>query len=448
MNTEDPILWLQLATLGALLLGLWFLGRRVGGDAAEQRDASVRFETRLQEHTKRMEERSAALEALIRGLDRSLREDRALAREEMGERLGDFRQRFERRQGEALNSLQEALQKGLLTLDGKLSEALERNTEKLVKQVGGLTETADQRLKEISGQVEKRLSEGFEKTTETFTDIVKRLALIDAAQKKITELSSHVISLQQVLDDKRSRGAFGEVQLAGLVRNVLPESSFALQHTLGNGKIADCILFLPPPTGNVAIDAKFPLESYRRMTDNSLDSTERKMAERQFKLDIRKHIQDISTKYILPGETSDGAVMFLPAEAVFAEIQAHHPDLVEEAQKSRVWIVSPTTLMAILNTARAVLKDEATREQVHVIQEHLGKLAEDFGRFEIRMDKLSRHIDLAHKDVKEVHTSARKISSRFVKIEQVELEGATPRISGAMASPAPGDDDEAPSESG
>ncbi len=434
----NAILWLQLGTFAVLLLGLWLFGRR-GADAAVQRDATVRFETRLQEHTQRMEERSSALEALVRDLDRALREDRALAREEMGERLGDFRQRFERRQGEALSSLQESLQKGLLTLDGKLSDALERNTEKLVKQVGGLTETADKRLKEISGQVEKRLSEGFEKTTATFADIVKRLALIDAAQQKITELSTHVVSLQQVLDDKRSRGAFGEVQLAGLVRNVLPESSFSFQHTLSNSKIADCVLFLPAPTGNVAIDAKFPLESYRRMTDSSLDSSEQKAAERQFKVDIRKHIQDISSKYILPGETSDGAMMFLPAEAVFAEIQAHHPDLVEEAQKRRVWIVSPTTLMAVLNTARAVLKDEATREQVHVIQEHLGMLAKDFGRFQLRMDKLSQHINAAHKDVEQVHTSARKISSRFTKIEKVELEGAVPRIPAAA--------DETPSES-
>lgn len=304
----------------------------------------------------------------------------------------------------------------------QVTDALTRSTDEIGKRVEGLTQTTDKRLKDISGEVEKRLSEGFEKTTATFADVLKRLALIDEAQKKITELSTNVVSLQEILADKRSRGAFGEVQLNSLVRNVLPESSFALQHTLSNGKIADCVLFLPKPTGNVAIDAKFPLESYRRMSDIERSETERKSAERQFKIDVRKHIQDIAEKYILRGETSDGAVMFIPAEAVFAEIQAHQPDLVQEAHRMRVWMVSPTTLMAILNTARAVLKDVATRKQVHIIQEHLAGLAKDFDRFQKRMDNLSRHIKQASEDVDKVHTSAQKISNRFEKIESVEIE--------------------------
>jgi DNA recombination protein RmuC len=287
-----------------------------------------------------------------------------------------------------------------------------------------LARATDARLQDIAGQVDRRLADGFEKTTATFADVIKRLALIDEAQKRITALSGEVVSLQQVLADKRSRGAFGEVQLAALVRNVMPEAHFRLQHMLPNGRIADCALFLPPPTGTLAIDAKFPLESWRRLSDSALTEMERRQAERQFKLDIRKHIRDIAAKYIVPNVTADGAIMFIPAEAVFAEIQGHHPDLVEEAHAARVWLVSPTTLWAVLTTACAVLKDAATREQVDIIQHHLGHLGKDFERFRERMDALARHIAQAHDDVQKVHVSARRIADRFGRIERVELGAA------------------------
>jgi DNA recombination protein RmuC len=306
-------------------------------------------------------------------------------------------------------------------LRGQIIDTLKQSAEQTDKQVSKLTEQTQERLKEISGQVEKRLTEGFEKTTNIFQDVVKRLALIDQAQKKITELSSSVVSLQEILADKRSRGAFGEVQLSALVSNIMPESSYSLQYTFKNGVRADCVLFLPEPTGNICIDAKFPLESYQRMLDNELGEADRAIASRQFKQDIKKHIQDIAKKYIIANETTDGAVMFIPAESVFAEINGHHPDLVEQAQRAKVWLTSPTTLMAVLTTARAVLKDDATRQQVHIIQQHLANLGKDFNRFQERMTKLAKHIELAHKDVDEVHTSARKITSRFEKIEQVEL---------------------------
>lgn len=335
------------------------------------------------------------------------------------------RQNFEQQQLQGFKLLQDSLQLNVAELRKQIVATLQLNTDTLDKRVDKLTQEVNLRLAEISGQVEKRLSEGFEKTTATFTDVIKRLALIDEAQKKITELSSNVISLQEVLADKRSRGAFGEVQLSALVRNVMPENAFALQYTLGEGKRADCILFLPEPTGNVVIDAKFPLESYRRLTDISLVDSERRNAERQFRQDILKHIQDISTKYIITGETSDGAVMFIPAEAVFAEIHARYPDVVEASYQARVWMVSPTTMMAILTTARAVLKDAATRKQIHIIQEHLGYLAKDFKRFQERMNSLEKHIDQAQADVKQVKTSADKISSRFGKIEKVELQQIT-----------------------
>jgi len=305
----------------------------------------------------------------------------------------------------------------------KVDESLEKNARQLGERVKELIESNEKRLGEISGKVEERLDKGFEKTTSVFADVLKRLALIDKAQEKIAELSGNVVSLQEVLSDKRSRGAFGEVQLAALVSNMMPDNSYSLQHTFDNGVRADCVLFLPEPTGTICIDSKFPLESYQRMTDTTLGDADRKNAEQQFRQDIKKHIKDISSKYIIPGETSDGAVMFIPAEAVFAEIHGHYPELVEEAQRARVWLASPTTMMAVLTTSRAVLKDAATRKQIHIIQEHLVALSKDFGRFQERMDKLAVHIDQANRDVADVNKSARKISSRFTKIEQVELEG-------------------------
>ena len=345
-------------------------------------------------------------------------------REQLNTALGSHQTRFEQRQGDAIKTLQETLQSGMQSTQTQVTQALSRSSEEIGKRVEALTTRTDERLKDISGQVDKRLTEGFEKTTATFADVLKRLALIDEAQRKITELSQDVVSLQAVLSDKRSRGAFGEVQLNSLVRNVLPESSFALQYKLSNERIVDCMLFLPAPTGNVAIDAKFPLEAYQRMTDLDSSETERKSAERRFKSDIRVHIQNIAERYIIRGETAEGAIMFIPAEAVFAEIQAHHVDLVQESHQKRVWMVSPTTFMAILNTARAVIKDEATREQVHIIQSHLAELAKDFNRFQTRMDKLSVHITQAKDDVDKVHVSATKISKRFEKIESVEIDQA------------------------
>jgi DNA recombination protein RmuC len=329
----------------------------------------------------------------------------------------------------AIKMLQDTIHKGFQETRTIVKEALSNYSEELGKRVEHLTKTTDTRLKEINQQVEKRLTEGFEKTTETFGDVIKRLAMIDAAQKKITELSSSVVSLQEILNDKRSRGTFGEVQLSALIRNVLPEQHFSFQHTLSNNKRPDCILFLPEPTGNIAIDAKFPLENYRALTEGTLNDIERKQTEAQFKIDIRKHIQDIAEKYIIPGETADGAVMFIPAEAIFAEIHGKFPELVAIAHRAKVWLVSPTTMMAILTTSRAVVKDAATRQQLHIIQKHLNMLASDFERFQKRMDNLAKHISQAQSDVEQVHTSAKKITERFGLIEQVELHAEAPSIS-------------------
>ena len=434
---SPEVMLVFLIVIVLLLAVLLFAVFRAGRASNDIRETIIRQEARLEEQARQAELRGRSFEESARVIEHAVRNDVAQMQQsmerqlsELSERLsvtlGQHQTRFEQRHSESIKTLQETLESGLHSVRMQVLDALSRSADELGKRFDGLTQSTDQRLKDISGQVEKRLTEGFERTTATFSDVLKRLALIDEAQKKITELSTNVVSLQEVLSDKRSRGAFGEVQLNALVRNVLPESSFALQHTLSNERVADCILYLPAPTGSVVIDAKFPKESFDRMTDFALAETARKDAERQFKIDIRKHINDIGDKYILPGETSDGAVMFIPAEAIFAEIHAHHADLVETAHARRVWLVSPTTLMAILNTARAVLKDEATRTQVHVIQDHLAMLAKDFGRFQARMDNLSTHIRQAHEDVDQVHISAGKITNRFLRIEKVELDTDQP----------------------
>ena len=302
-----------------------------------------------------------------------------------------------------------------------IQSTMRHATLQLVSSIDNLAKAVDGRLEQIGGKVSERLDEGFKKTNQTFIDVMARLATIDEAQKKIDGLTTNVVSLQELLGDKRSRGAFGEVQLEALVRNVLPVNSYAMQHTFENGTRADCALFLPEPTGTVAVDSKFPLENYHRMFDRKLSDIEQLSAEKQFKLDVKKHVDDIANKYIISNITSDGAVMFIPAEAVFAELHAYHNDVIEYAMNKRVWVVSPTTLMAVLNTARAVLKDVETRKQVHVIKEELGKLSKDFGRFDQRMKKLADNIRQAHENAQEVHISSQKISNRFAQIERVEL---------------------------
>jgi DNA recombination protein RmuC len=376
-----------------------------------QGNMQSKMEQRFGEVQRSLEKRLGEMsQASVERLAKSS-EDMQQSLQEQLQHLQKLKSDFEQRFGDMQNSIEKRL--------GEMSKS---SIESFVKSNNELHELLQKRLAEISGQVEKRLDKGFEKTTETFTDVVKRLAMIDEAQKRITELSSNVVSLQEVLTDKRSRGAFGEVQMAALISNVMPEDSYELQYSLSNNTRVDCMMFLPEPTGHIAIDSKFPLNSFQKMMDNDASEADRVAAEKQFRLDIKKHIKDISEKYIIENETADGAIMFIPAEAVFAEIHAHQPALVEEAQRARVWMVSPTTLMAVLTTARAVLKDSATRKQIHVIQDHLVALAKDFDRFRKRMDKLSTHIQQANKDVEDVHISANKISSRFEKIERVELK--------------------------
>jgi len=301
---------------------------------------------------------------------------------------------------------------------GETTAHLERRFEVLQ----GVT---SERLEAISGKVDERLTRGFEKTQQVFVDVMDRLSAIDKAQREISVLSQDVTSLHSILTDKKSRGVFGEVQLENLVRTALEPSAYQFQVALGDkGQVVDCLLTLPPPSGKISVDSKFPLENFRRMVDGDVEAGERKSATGLFKQDVKKHINDISDKYIVPGVTSDWAVMFLPSEAVFAEIHTRHPDLIDLSYRRRVWLTSPTTLMALLNAVQVVLREAKTREQVHIIQEHLIHLSNDFQRFAKRMDQLARHVDQAHRDVEDVQSSARKLTGRFAKIEQVQLDGA------------------------
>ncbi len=371
---------------------------------------------------RRFDELPAVLEQQYRAMLGDLHAGLAQQGDRFGEHLTESSERLRGVVAEELKQTRDILHALRLGLSESLGQSREAMSEKLAATMQALTGRIDERLEQISGRVSERLDEGFKKTNETFTNVMTRLATIDEAQKKIETLTGSVVSLQELLGDKRSRGAFGEVQLEALVRNMLPPQAYAMQASLPNGTRVDCLLTLPEPTGNVAVDSKFPLENYHRMLDTVLSETERAQAQRQFKADVRKHIEDIATKYIVPGTTSDGAVMFVPAEAVFAEIHAYHPDLVDCAMQRRVWIVSPTTLMAVLNTARAVIKDVETRKQVHIIKDELGKLGKDFGRFDERMKRLAAHIRQAHDDAQEVETSSRKITQRFQSIERVELD--------------------------
>ena len=408
---------LLFALTAAVALGLLVIVlARTASHGREVRELSAR----LGEVSERLSE---VLEAKHRGMLHDLHNGLTQQGDRLGGHLSDSSERLRSAVSDELKQTRDTVHALKLSLAESMNEYREAMLARLGETTHTLNTRIDQRLAEISGKVNERLDEGFRKTNETFVSVMSRLATIDEAQKKIESLTGSVVSLQELLGDKRARGAFGEVQLEGLVRNVLPASAYEMQATLSNGSRADCVLTLPPPTGKLAIDSKFPLENYHRMFAADANDIERASAQKQFRADLRRHVDAICTKYIVPGETSDGAVMFIPAEAVFAEIHAHHAEVVEYAMTHCVWIVSPTTLMAVLNTARAVLKDIETRQQVHVIKECLARLAVEFSRFDERMRDLARHIKQAHEDVEKVQVTSSKISQRFSQIEGVDLGG-------------------------
>jgi DNA recombination protein RmuC len=281
------------------------------------------------------------------------------------------------------------------------------------------------KLNEISTKVQENLDQGFKKTNETFNNVVERLAKIDEAQKKIESLSNNVVSLQDVLTDKKSRGIFGEVQLTQVLNAVFGDKNdkvFQLQYKLPNGTICDSIIFLPEPTGSLVVDSKFPLENFRRMFDSSFTDLEKKEFVKDFKNNLKKHIDDIASKYIIRDVTADQAILFLPAEAIFAELYAYHGDIIEYAHQKKVWITSPTTFMAMITTVQVVLNNIERSKYTSVIHQELNKLADEFSRYKKRWDALASHIDTVSKDVREIHITTGKITDRFDHISDVKID--------------------------
>ena len=282
----------------------------------------------------------------------------------------------------------------------------------------------ESRLEEIQKSISSSLSGSSVKTAETLGELQQRLQTIDKAQTKIEKLSGEVLGLQEILSNKQTRGVFGEIQLKDIVSKALPSDAYDFQFTLTNGKRADCIIYLPEPQGNIVIDSKFPLEAYNSMMSNTKEVDKNRNIQ-LFQSSIKTHIKDISEKYIIEGETADGAILFLPSEAIYAELHANFPKLVNEGFESRVWIVSPTTLMATLNTMRAILKDERLRRQTSRIRAELDLLYKDMLRLEGRIINLDKHFNLASKDVDEIKISAKKASRRVANIERLEFDELT-----------------------
>ena len=283
----------------------------------------------------------------------------------------------------------------------------------------------EMRMDSINKKVHERIDQNFEKTNKTFNDVIERLSKIDEAQKKIDTLSTDILSLESVLTDKKTRGIFGEVNLNNILANVFGDKNdklYRLQYPLPNDTIADSVIFAPEPMGMIAIDSKFPLENYRIMVDKSASETERNIADKQFKIDVKKHIDAISSKYIIPGVTGDSAMMFIPAEAVFAEINAHHSELIDYAYKKRVWLTSPTTLISTLTMILMVIQNMERDKYANIIHEELNKLGAEFTRFKDRFDKLSRSIQTVNKDVENFQITTDKIKKKFDSISNVEIQ--------------------------
>jgi len=283
----------------------------------------------------------------------------------------------------------------------------------------------EKRLAQVSGQMNENLHGSARRTAQTLGELQQRLTAIDKAQENITKLSGDVLTLQDILSNKQTRGAFGEIQLHDIVQKALPSDSFTLQHTLSNGKRADCLIHLPNPPGPICIDSKFPLEAYEALRNATTD-WEVNEAAKFLRTSVKKHIKDISEKYILDGETADGALMFLPSEAVYAELHANFPELVRDGFSARVWIVSPTTCMATLNTMRAILKDARMREQAGAIRRELGLLFSDVDRLGTRVENLDRHFNQAAKDISDIKISADKAGRRAKRLDNFDFEELAP----------------------
>lgn len=298
-----------------------------------------------------------------------------------------------------------------------------QNTTDFIAFTERMIKSLDDQMERVNRRVDEKLGTGFDQTNKTFNDVIERLSKIDAAQKQIEKLSVDVVSLNDILNDKKTRGTFGEVQLKQLFVSVFGEnkpSIYELQKKLSNDTVIDVMLHAPEPMGDLCIDSKFPLENYRKMIDSSLVEVERREAEKVFISDIKTHIDSIAAKYIIPGETSNQAILFIPAEAIFSEVISKYESLMTYGQQKRVWITSPTTLMSTLTVIQVVLRDIERNKYAREIQNHLTNLATDFERYKERWERLLKNLDTVSKTAKEVNISSYKISEKFKRISNAE----------------------------
>ena len=308
-------------------------------------------------------------------------------------------------------------------LKGQLSQMVQASSQQqqnITSQLSEQSARMEQTLSNFRQQLGHSLQQQTQSTHDNLTKLSERLAVIDRANSQITELTGQVTQLHNILANKTERGAFGEVQLENLVKTVLPPNSYAFQVTLPNQKRADCILKLPNPPGDIVIDSKFPLDAWYNL-QNSETKEQQIAARRQLAISVRGHVKDIQAKYIIAGSTAESACLFLPSEAVYAELHANSPDVIDASYKARVWIVSPTTMMATLNTVRAVLRDARLREQTAIIQSEMLKLIEDVSRLDARVENLNRHFSQVQKDISEIQTSTSRISKRSYRITELEV---------------------------
>jgi len=311
----------------------------------------------------------------------------------------------------------------LAELRGQLSQMVQASNQQqqtLASQLSDQSSRMEQTLSGFRQQLGQSLQQQTQSTHDNLTKLSERLAVIDTANNQISELTGQVTQLHNILANKTERGAFGEVQLENLIKTVLPPNAYAFQVTLPNQKRADCVLKLPNPPGDIVIDSKFPLEAWHSL-QNAETKAEQQAARKQLAIAVRGHVKDIQEKYIVAGTTAESACLFLPSEAVYAELHANMPDVIEASYKARVWIVSPTTMMATLNTVRAVLRDARMREQTAIIQAEMLKLLEDISRLDTRVDNLNRHFSQAQKDITEIQTSTTRITKRSHKITELDV---------------------------
>lgn len=322
------------------------------------------------------------------------------------------------------SQLEEKLSRTEINVVKEISDFKQGFSSDLNKDFNTLNDRIEHKLNMINDKVNERLEVNFEKTNKTFSNVLERLAKIDEAQKKIDGLSTEIVSLESILTDKKSRGIFGEINLYHILSSIFGEKNdriYKTQYTLSNSYIVDAIIFGPEPLGTICIDSKFPLENYRKLVERGITDQEREIRSRAFESDVKKHVDAIANKYIINGETSDQAIMFLPAEAIFAEINAYHTSLIKYAANKKVWLASPTTLMSLLTIIQSVLLGLERDKYTSVIHEELNKLGIEFSRYKERWDKLSRSIQTVNNDVESIHKTTEKITKRFDSINNVKI---------------------------